>query len=188
MKNAVYLTLAVLLSACSGTKRAVDQSATRADSSGLSAATDVRTESVVDCTSTESGRLVITEVEFFPTDSTGGAPHRNGITGLSIRDGALSINGISGNPIRAIRQTTVEAAGESRDEIRESRESKEQKQAVSVQKGNTRQTKQVAPAPDPHSGRYVFYLSLVLLAGVLYYKRIPVLRWARKMLCGLVKR
>ena len=173
--------LAALFAACSSTKRVVDVSVSKVDSVSIATTTAVQVERLIDTTTNESGRVVITEIEFSQSDTS------DVIASLSIRDGTLNIGAIRGKPIKFIKQTTIEHEDERKGESKEKRDGKEQKQSASLQKENVKQTKQVAPAPDPYKWRYIFYLSLVLLTGILYFKRMPIINWIKKMLCGLVK-
>ena len=182
MKNALFLLLALLLSACASTKKSFEASMIKVDSLGYQAARASKVERFVDTTKIATGRIVITEIEFSQSD-TG-----NALVDLSIKDGRLNISSIKGKPIKSIKQTAIEHKDERRGKSKEKHDSKEQKQAASLQKENVKQIKQVAPAPDPYKWRYIIYLSLVLLTGILYFKRMPIINWIKKMLCGLVKK
>lgn len=104
-----------------------------------------------------------------------------------IKDGTLNIGAIRGKPIKSIKQTAIENENERKGRSKEKHDGKEQKQSASLQKENVKQTKQVAPAPDPYKWRYIFHLSLVLLTGALYFNRMPIINWIKKILYGLVK-
>lgn len=182
MKNVLFLLPALLLSACASTKKSFEASMIKVDSLGYQATSISKVERFADTTKTTTGRLVVTEIEFSQSD-TG-----NALVDLSIKDGRLNIGSIKGKPIKSIKQTAIEHEDERKGESKEKHDSKEQKQSASLQKENVKQTKQVAPAPNPYKWRYVFYLSLVLLTGVLYFKRMPIINWTKKMLCGLIKR
>lgn len=181
MKNVIFLMLAALFAACSSTKRVVDVSASKVDSVRIATTTAVQIERLIDTTANERRRVVITEIEFSQSDTS------DVIASFSIRDGTLNIESIRGKPIKSIKQTAIEHEDERKGESKEKHDGKEQKQSTSLQKENVKQTKQVAPAPDPYKWRYIFYLSLVLLTGILYFKRMPIINWIKKMLCGLVK-
>ena len=181
MKNVLFILLALLLSACASTKRVVNVSASKVDSVSIATTTDVQVERLIDTTTTERGRVVVTEIEFLQSDTS------YVIASLSIRDGTLNIGAIRGKPIKSIKQTMIEHEDERKGESKEKHKDKEQKQSASLHKENLKQTKQIAPAPDPYKWRYIFYLSLVLITGILYFKRMPIINWIKKMLCGLVK-
>lgn len=181
MKNVVFLIFAVLLAACSSTQKVVDVSTSKVDSIGIAITTAVQVERLIDSATTERGRMIITEIEFSQSN-TG-----DDITSLSIKDGTLNIGAIRGKPIKSIKQTAIENENERKGKSKEKHDGKEQKQSASLQKENVKQTKQVAPAPDPYKWRYIFYLSLVLLTGALYFKRMPIINWIKKILYGLVK-
>lgn len=181
MKNIIFLTLAVLLAACSSTKKVVEVSTSKVDSVGIATTTAMQVERLIDTTTNESGHVVITEIEFSQSDTS------DVIASLSIRNGTLNIGAIRGKPIKSIKQTAIEHEYERNGESKERHEGKEQKQVASLQKENVKQTKQVAPASDPYKWRYIFYLSLVLLTGLLYFKRVPMINWIKKILRGLIK-
>lgn len=163
MKNVLLLLLVLLLFACTSTKKSLEVSTIRGASLEHQVARDVKFERLTDTTSTTTGRLIVTEIEFFTPDNSWGS-----IESLSINAGDVDVSNIRGKPIRSIRQQTFESITEKKGEDKESREDKEQQQAVSVQEENIKQTKQVSSAPDPYRWRYVFYLSLVALTGILY--------------------
>ena len=176
MKNIIFLILAVLLAACSSTKKVVEVSKSKVDSVGIATTTAVQIERLIDTTTNERGRVVVTEIEFSQSDTS------DVIASHSIMDGSLNIGAIRGKPIKSIKQTAIEHEDERKGESKETHDGKEQKQSASLQKENVKQTKQVAPAPDPYKWRYIFYLSLGLLTGVLYFKRMPIISWIKKMM------
>lgn len=182
MKNVIYIIIAVLLAACSSTQKVVDVSVSKVDSVSIATTTAVQVERLIDTTTNERGRVVITEIEFSQSDTN------DVVASLSIRDGTLSIGAIRGKPIKSIKQTAIEHEDERKGESKEKHDGKEQKQSASLQKDNVKQTKQVAPTTDPYRWRYIFYFSLVVLTGILYFKRIPIVDFIKKILRGLVKR
>lgn len=175
-RGVVCLLSALLLWACASTKKSLEVSTARVDSLGHQATRGVKVERVTDTTKSETGRLVVTEVVFFAPDSSWGS-----IESLSINAGSVDVAGIKGKPIRSVRQQVFESVTERRGEDKESREDKERRQAVSVQQENVTLARQASPAPDPYRWRYVFYLSLVVLAGVMYCKRVPVVDLLRRV-------
>ena len=164
IKNVIFLLFALLFSACASTKRVVDVSMSKVDSASIATTTAVQVEHLIDTTTTEKGRVVVTEIEFSQSDTS------SAIASLSMMDGALSIGAIQGKLIKSIKQTAIERESERKGESKEKNDSKHQEQAASLQKENIKQTKQVAPATDPYKWRYVFYLSIVALAGYLVLK------------------
>ena len=96
--------------------------------------------------------------------------------------------GITGRPVRSIKQQVIESIQERKGESREGEESEESKQLASVRSESSRVSKVLAPAPDPYRWRYIFYLALIGCGVVLYAKRVPVIGWLRRMLAGLIKR
>lgn len=182
MKNVVFALVVVLAASCSLKKMSVDASVVKVDSAAVTATSKAKVERLVDTTVTTTGRVVVTEVEF-ATDSTAGAIERV-VFGAS----GVEVAGITGRPIRSIKQHTLESIQERKGESQESEESEESKQSASVQREVSRVSKVLAPAPDPYRWRYIFYLSLIGCGVVLYAKRTPVIGWLRRILSGLIKR
>ncbi|MGI6794938.1 hypothetical protein ACMYZ5_11635 [Bacteroides sp. KG68] len=182
MKNVLLLLLALILSACTSTKKNLDVSKVKVDSLGYQVTREVKFERFADTTLTTTGRLVITEIEFFAPDSALGIIER-----LLINGDNVDVSGIRGNPIRSIKQKAFESTTEKKGEDKESREDKEKRQSASLQKENMKQTKQVTPNPDPYRWLYAFYISLLLVAVLLYLKRVPILNWIKKILAGILK-
>ena len=182
MKRVVFALAVALVASCSLKKKSVDTSVVKVDSTAVTAISKARVERLVDTTTTMTGRVVVTELEF-ATDSTGGA-----IESIVLGASGIAVAGVTGRPIRSIRQHTFESIQERKGESREGEESEESKQSASVQREESRASKVIAPAPDPYRWRYIFYLALIGCGVVLYAKRTPVIGWLRRMLAGLIKR
>lgn len=175
--------LAVALAvSCSLRKKSVDTSVVKVDSVAVTATSKAKVERFVDTTTTTTGRVVVTEVEF-ATDSAAGA-----IESITFGAGGIEVAGITGRPVRSIKQRVFESIQERKGESQESEEGEESKQSASVQREDSRVSKVIAPAPDPYRWRYIFYLSLIGCGVVLYVKRTPVIGWLRRILAGLIKR
>lgn len=182
MRKYLFILLVLLFSACGSSKKNLEASANKFDSLGYHLAREVRLQRYSDTTVTKTGRVVVTEIDFAST--SGGVSN---IENLSIDGNSIVASGIRGSPIHTIRQQVYERTSEKKGESKESREEGEQQHAVLVQKGDTKLIKQASPAPDPYRWRYAFYISLVVLICILYLKRVPIVDWIKKMLCGLVK-
>nr|DAQ30706.1 MAG TPA: hypothetical protein [Caudoviricetes sp.] len=182
MKHVVFALAVVLVASCSLKKKSVDTSVVKVDSTAVITSSRAKVERFVDTTTTTTGRVVVTEVEF-ATDSTAGTIERV-VFGAS----GVEVAGIAGRPIRSIKQQVIESIQERKGESQESEESEESKQSASVQREVSRVSKVLAPAPDPYRWRYIFYLALIGCGVVLYAKRTPVIGWLRRILSGLIKR
>lgn len=182
MKRAVIMLAVALVASCSLKKKSVDTSVVKVDSTAVTATSRANVERLVDTTTTTTGRVVVTEVEF-ATDSTAGT-----IESIVFGASGIEVAGVTGRPIRSIKQQVFESIQERKGESREGEESEESKQSASVQREDSRVSKVIAPAPDPYRWRYIFYLALIGCGVVLYAKRTPVIGWLRRMLAGLIKR
>ena len=182
MKRAVIMLAVAMVASCSLKKKSVDTSVVKVDSTAVAVSSKAKVERLVDTTITTTGRVVVTEVEF-ATDSSAGA-----IGSIVFGANGIEVAGVTGRPVRSIKQQVIESVQERKGESKESEESEEGRQVASVQREVSRLSKEVAPAPDPYRWRYIFYLSLVGIAVVVYAKRVPVIGWLRRMLSGLIKR
>lgn len=182
MKRAVIMLAVTLVASCSLKKKSVDTSVVKVDSTAVTATSRAKVERLVDTTITTTGRVVVTEVEF-ATDSATGA-----IESITFGASGIEVAGITGRPVRSIKQQVFESIQERKGESQESREGEESKQSASVQRESSRASKVLAPAPDPYRWRYIFYLALIGCGVALYVKRVPVIGWLRRMLVGLIKR
>lgn len=182
MKRIAIMLAVALVASCSLKKKSVDTSVVKVDSTAVTAISKARVERLVDTTTTMTGRVVVTELEF-ATDSTGGA-----IESIVLGASGIAVAGVTGRPIRSIRQHTFESIHERKGESQESEEGEESKQSASVHRESSRVSKVLAPAPDPYRWRYIFYLALIGCGVVLYAKRTPVIGWLRRILVGLIKR
>lgn len=182
MKRIAIMLAVALVASCSLKKKSVDTFVVKVDSTAVTAISKARVERLVDTTTMMTGRVVVTELEF-ATDSTGGA-----IESVVLGASGIAVAGVTGRPIRSIRQHTFESIHERKGESHEGEESEESKQSASVRSESSRVSKVLSPAPDPYRWRYIFYLALIGCGVVLYAKRMPVIGWLRRILSGLIKR
>lgn len=182
MKCVAIMLAVALVASCSLKKKSVDTSVVKVDSTAVTATSKAKVERFVDTTTTTTGRVVVTEVEF-ATDSNAGA-----IESIVFGASGIEVAGVTGRPIRSIKQQVIESIHERKGESQESEEGEESKQSAYVRSVSSRVSKILAPAPDPYRWRYIFYLSLIGCGVVLYAKRTPVIGWLRRMLAGLIKR
>ena len=182
MKHVVFALAVVLVASCSLKKKSVDTSVVKVDSTAVTATSKAKVERLVDTTTTTTGRVVVTEVEF-AADSTAGA-----IESIVFGSSGIEVAGVTGRPIRSIKQQVFESIQERKGESHDGEESEESKQSTSVQREVSHVSKVLAPAPDPYRWRYIFYLALIGCGVVLYVKRTPVIGWLRRILSGLIKR
>lgn len=182
MKRAVIMLAVALAASCSLKKKSVDTSVVKVDSTAVAVSSKAKVERLIDTTITTTGRVVVTEVEF-ATDSNAGT-----IESVVFGASGIEVAGITGRPVRTIRQQVFESIHERKGESQESEEREEGKQSASVRSESSHVSKVLAPAPDPYRWRYIFYLALIGCGVVLYAKRTPIIGWLRRMLSGLIKR
>lgn len=182
MKRIVIMLAVALVASCSLKKKSVDTSVVKVDSVAVTATSKAKVERLVDTTTTTTGRIAVTEVEF-ATDSAAGTIERV-VFGAS----GIEVAGITGRPISSIKQRVFESIQERKGESQESEEREESKQVASVRSESSHMSKVLEPAPDPYRWRYIFYLALIGCGIALYVKRTPIIGWLRRMLSGLIKR
>ncbi len=180
MKNVIsFVIMLVLLTAC-GSARKLQQSKveTTIDSTAVVKEVGSKSETSIDTTRKESGKVTITEVEFFPpTPSTDEPPPDKGGVKNPTKQGA----------VKKIKQTVIEANIEQKGESKESSESKDTESVADVSRSESDTKKQQEPTPDPYRWRYFFYIALLFAALLLYLKRAPIVDWLKRILSGILK-
>lgn len=146
------------------------------------------TEKFIDTTKTESGKITITEIEFYPPNANEPPPGNkespkstSNVSGLSLPN----VGTIGNASIKSIKQTTIEKDSEKKGESKESSSITNVKNEATLT--NTEKTAKVetSPAPDPYRWRYIFYTLLLGAIAFLYFKRIPVLNWIKTILSNI---
>lgn len=205
MKKVLALVLGlVLLASCSATRKATKAKESQLDSTAVVKEVTEQTEKVVDTTRTEHGKVTITEIEFYPPTTieqpqgelakdsgkkvadepklTEPQPTPKPTASVDL-DNIGKVQGV----VKSIKQTVIETDVEQKGESKESSESKESENAVTVLKNETNTEKQQEPTPDPYRWRYIFYIALIGVAALLYLKRVPIINWIKKILSGILK-
>lgn len=205
MKKVLALVLGlVLLASCSATRKATKAKESQLDSTAVVKEVTEQTEKVVDTTRTEHGKVTITEIEFYPPTTieqpqgelakesckkvadepkpTEPQPTPKPTASVDW-DNIGKVQGV----VKSIKQTVIETDVEQKGESKESSESKESENAVTVLKNETNTEKQQEPTPDPYRWRYIFYIALIGVAALLYLKRVPIINWIKKILSGILK-
>lgn len=163
--------------------RATRNMASRSDISGLDsvAASLARVEKeqrMIDTTRTETGKVTITEITFFEPDTAATPP--------PLADARLPAFGNVKGAIKGIKQTIIEKGVEQSGKSDESKESEETREYAELSKRQNHIQKQEATKPSSFNWRWAC-LAVVAIALVLYWKRMPILDWIRKILAGIRK-
>lgn len=205
MKKGLALVLGiVLLVSCNVTRKATKTKEMQLDSVIVAKEVTEKTEKFVDTTRTESGKVTITEIEFYPPPTikqpqgklakdsgkkvvdepkqTEPQPTPKPTASVDL-DNIGKVQGV----VKSIKQTVIETDVEQKGENKESSESKESENAATVLKNETNTEKQQKPTPDPYRWRYIFYIALIGVAVLLYLKRVPIINWIKKILSGILK-
>ncbi|WP_195241636.1 hypothetical protein [Odoribacter laneus] len=200
MKKIIALVWVLALLVSCGTARKVQktQQEVRIDSTATTKETNVKTDKFVDTTRTQHGKVTITEIEFYPptpgiaVDTTGAAdsskPERASkpLPGNPANVNLQDVGNIKG-AVKSIKQTVIESDVEEKGENKESSESKETESAANVGRNETNVQQSQEPTPAPYRWRYIFYISLIAVAILLYLKRTPIINWIKKILAGIRK-
>lgn len=198
MKKFITLVVAFGLFVSCGTTRKLQQSTqkSRIDSTTTHEVGKAERESVVDTTRTEHGKVIITEIEFFPpteieqpqppepekSKKKDNPKDSDPPTTASID---LSNVGKIQGAVKSIKQTVIESQVEQKGESRDTEKQEQCKSNANVLRKESNIQKKEAPAPDPYRWRYAFYISLLFVAVLLYLKHTPILNWIKKILAGI---
>lgn len=156
-----------------------------------------KTEKLVDTTKKESGKITITEIEFYltsnflnekdtPSELTSKNTNIDKPKGNNVSEINLSnVGNIKNAAIKSIKQTTIESNKEQKGESKDSKESDNSKSEAMLSNTSQSGTEESTPAPDPYRWRYIFYILLIVAIGLLYIKRVPILNWIKTILSGI---
>lgn len=200
MKKIIASVLGLALLVSCGTARKIQQTRqeVRIDSTAIAKEANAKTDKFVDTTRTQHDKVTITEIEFYPptpgiaVDTTGAAdsskPERASkpLPGNPANVNLQDVGNIKG-AVKSIKQTVIESDVEEKGENKESSESKETESAANVGRNETNVQQSQEPTLDPYRWRYIFYISLIAVAVLLYLKRTPIINWIKKILAGIRK-
>lgn len=194
------LVFAFFMISCASTRKSVQHSCTNVTNTESSENSNQKTEKVVDTTKTESGKITITEIEFYPpTDNcetqdkdtvnniaTNGDSKADKPKATNVGDIHLpNVGSIQNAAIKSIKQTTIESNLEQKGESKETNENDTSKSEAVISKTSQSSVEETTPAPDPYRWRYIFYILLVVSIWLLYLKRVPILNWIKTILSGI---
>lgn len=201
MKKIVAPVLGLVLLASCGTARKVQQTKqeVRIDSTAIAKEANAKTDKFVDTTRTQHGKITITEIDFYPPmpdninnvvsvdsgkrdDTSSRAMPQSYPANADLHN----VGNIKG-AVKSIKQTVIESDVEEKGESEELSESKETESAANVGRNETNVQQSQEPTPDPYRWRYIFYISLIAVAVLLYLKRTPIINWIKKILAGIRK-
>ena len=187
-----YIIFLIALVSCQATRNMESTSDKRnVDSVAASAARIEREQRAIDTTRTETGKVTITEIEFFPpTEIEQPQPEPDKPKKTQPPTTAsvdLSNVGKVQGAVKSIKQTVIESDVEEKGESKESSESNETESAATVTKATESTDKQQEQPPDPYRWRYIFFIALLSVSVLLYLKRTPIVNWIRKILSGILK-
>lgn len=192
MKKFITLVVAFSLFVSCGTTRKLQQSTQKSliDSTATHEVGKAKRESVVDTTRTEHGKVIITEIEFFPrTEIEQPQPPKPEKPKKKDKPTTASIDlsnvGKIQGAVKSIKQTVIESQVEQKGESRDAEKQEQCKSNANVLRKESNIQKKEAPVPDPYRWRYAFYISLLFVAVLLYLKHTPILNWIKKILAGI---
>lgn len=174
-----YLILLIALVSCRATRNMESQSdKSNVDSVAASSARIEREQRAIDTTRTETGKVTITEITFFAPDTA--------TDSIPMADVRLPTFGNVKGAIKGIKQTIIEKGVEQSGKSNESKESEEMQENAELSKQQNHIQKQEATKTSSFNWRWAC-IAVIALALVLYWKRMPILDWIRKILAGIRK-
>jgi hypothetical protein len=196
MKRHVFMAALVILmmSGCGVSRRVVKQDHSESrDSTHVEAVKTDSKDIFIDTTKTESGKVTITEITFFPdagkqSDTTANVPVENDNNApieLELPGGG-KVKGKGS--IQSVRQTVIETMTEEKGESRETEKSEESESHTSVAAAvNDSSQEKVTEAPKPNHLKYAFYILALAVVVLMYLKRVPILNFIKRILAGVRK-
>lgn len=187
MKKVLFLLIAAFVLASCGTSRKVTKDVVEyaLDSTENHVAKTETTDKVVDTTRTQTGEIIITEIEFFnngdvKTDSSGGNPDA---------DTELDLPGIGKvkGSVKSVKQTQIKKTDERKGESKETKKKDEKQDNANLVRTGKEEHKDSTPVPDPYRWRYIAFIVAVILAAIvlLYMKRQPFVRTIKNFIARI---
>ena len=174
-----YLILLIALVSCRATRNMESQSdKSNVDSVAASSARIEREQRAIDTTRTETGKVTITEITFFAPDTATDTP--------PMADVRLPTFGNVKGAIKGIKQTIIEKGVEQSGKSNESKESEETQENAELSKQQNHIQKQEATKTSSFNWRWAC-IAVIALALVLYWKKMPIVNWIKKILSAFRK-
>lgn len=178
MKKVLFLLIVAFVIASCGTSRKVTKDVVEyaLDSTENHVTKTETTDKVIDTTRTQTGEIIITEIEFFnngdvKTDSSGGNPDA---------DTELDLPGIGKvkGSVKSVKQTQIKKTDERKGESKETKKKDEKQDNANLVRTGKEEHKDSTPVPDQYRWRYIAFIVAVILAAIvlLYMKRQPFVR------------
>lgn len=190
MKRVVlFIFCIIMLYACASTRKTTQSSEVFDVSTEKTESESSNVERFIDTTKTDKKKITITEIEFCPptvnNESPGidDKPKASNVSGLSLPN----IGNIDNATIKSIKQTTIESESETKGESNESSSTANIISEAVLENTEKKVMINEEPAPDPYKWRYIFYILLIGVAALLYFKRVPVMNWIKTILSGIRK-
>lgn len=174
MKKIIAIGLCIILASCASTKKAVNESVKTETNAQIATNESIKTEMFVDTTKTTTGKVTITEIEFFPKDSARDGMSIANASGIIVANNGITIGNDS--RVKHIRQTIIENDSESKGQSRKTKNKAINQKATIAQKSKSNINSTTKPAPDPYRWRYIFYILAILIAVAIfiYVRRKPL--------------
>lgn len=137
-----------------------------------------REQRAIDTTRTETGKVTITEITFFAPDTATDTP--------PMADVRLPTFGNVKGAIKDIKQTIIEKGVEQSGKSNESKESEETQENAELSKQQNHIQKQEATKTSSFNWRWAC-IAVIALALVLYWKKMPIVNWIKKILSAFRK-
>lgn len=189
MKNIVITLICMfIVLGCSTTKKVTETNESAKFSMESKESNSSSSEKMIDTTKTESGKITITEIEFYPPNANEPPPgskespkNTSNVSGLSLPN----VGNIGNASIKSIKQTTIEKDSEKKGESKETSSITNVKNEATLTNTEKTAKVEISPAPDPYRWRYIFYILLLGTIAFLYFKRMPVLNWIKTILSNI---
>lgn len=170
MIRVLFVFILAVLSACSSRKE-IQLQRSKLDSVSLSAHKESAFDGMTEAIRKSQRRASVTEIEFYHSDSV--------LYEVSIDNTALDVSRIRGQPIKSIRQTTVEELVENKEKESESSTNKEAREKAVIRKETKSEQKRTGTKGFPRRG-YI-YATLFAIASIYLFHK-PIRSLIKKLL------
>lgn len=175
MKKLIYLIIATFLFMGCGTSRKVEWQKMSFGSEAVNMSANVEKQSAIDTSRKEYQKVTITEIEFSAPDTM---PRKT-----APENPRASPMSVAMPTIKHIKQSVFETGVEQSGKSEETQKQLQCKSTANVSKETT--VENTTTATKNHGWRWYVAIASLIIASLLYIKRIPVLNLLKKILAGL---
>ncbi len=179
MKKLILIALCLTLFSCANTRKSVQTNSMNETLVQSNESQSTQVDKLIDTTKTETGKVTITEIEFYEATDNVNDSMNDSIIANDISIDVLNQVNISGASIKSIKRTIIESTSEKKGQINET--GIEQSKAQMTIANEEQSLEKIDEQPYNSYQRYIFFTLIIFAIVIIYVKRVPILKWIKKI-------